>query len=239
MGKAAEYSLRAAELTLGKPAPDFTLKDIDGETVSLKDFRGKVVLLDFWATWCGPCIGELPELKALYEKHKHNPDFTLISISSDVNDETVAKFVANNEMPWIHIRETEEMQAKFSVIGIPHYRVIDKNGLIREDNLCVSIQLNAVISSLLAEAPEEPDQTNIAKLHKLRANLHHRRGEREQAIAEYEQALRLQPNDIDLVMALGQLYGDDQSEKVIALYDQALPRLVQANQFKTGPDFGL
>ena len=99
--KAAEYRLRAAELTLGKPAPDFTLKDLNSETVSLEDFRGKVVLLDFWATWCGPCIHELPELKAIYEKHKHNPDFALISISSDVDDETVAKFVANNEMPWI------------------------------------------------------------------------------------------------------------------------------------------
>ena len=116
--KAAEYRLLAAELTLGKPAPDFTLKDINGKTVSLKDFHGKVVLLDFWVTWCGPCIHELPELKAIYEKHKHNPDFALISISSDFDDETVAKFVANNEMPWIHIRETEEMQVKFSVIAL-------------------------------------------------------------------------------------------------------------------------
>ena len=73
--KAAEYRLRSAELTLGKPAPDFNLKDIYGETVSLVDFRGKVVLLDFWATWCGPCIHELPALKAIYEKHKHNYRF--------------------------------------------------------------------------------------------------------------------------------------------------------------------
>ena len=237
--KAAEYRLRAAELTLGKPAPDFTLKDINGKTVSLKDFRGKVVLLDFWATWCGPCIHELPGLKALYEKHKHNPDFALISISSDVNDDIVTKFVANNEMPWIHIRETEEMQAKFNVIGIPHYTVIDKNGLIREDNLRGGRALNAVISPLLAQAPGAPDQTNIAKLHELRANLHNQQGEREQAIAEYEQALRLQPNNIELVIALGQLYGDGQNEKVLVLYDQALPRLVEANQSKTKADFRL
>ncbi len=234
--KAAEYRLRAAELTLGKLAPDFTLKTIGGDTVSLKDFRGKVVLLDFWATWCGPCIHELPGLKALYEKHKDNPDFALISISSDVNDETVAKFVASNEMPWIHIRETEALQAKFNVIGIPHYTVIDKNGLIREDNLRGGRALNAVISPLLAQAPGAPDQTNIAKLHELRGNLHNQRGEREQAISEYEQALRLQPNNIELVIALGRLYGDGQSEKVLALYDQALPRLVEANQSKAGAD---
>ena len=233
--KAAEYSLLAAELTLGKPAPDFTLKDIGGETVSLKDFRGKVVLLDFWATWCGPCIHELPELKALYEKHKDNPDFAFISISSDVNDETVAKFVANNEMPWIHIRETEELQAKFNVNGIPHYTVIGKNGLIHDNNV-FDDDLDAVISSLLAATPGKPDQANIAKLHELRANLHNRRGEREQAISEYEQALRLQPNNIGLVITLGQLYGDGQSEKVLALYNQALPRLVEANQSKAGAD---
>ena len=115
--KAAEYRLRSAELTLGKPAPDFNLKDIYGETVSLVDFRGKVVLLDFWATWCGPCIHELPALKAIYEKHKHNTEFALISISADANDETVAKFVEENKMPWIHIRDTAEMGAKYNVIA--------------------------------------------------------------------------------------------------------------------------
>ena len=237
--KAAEYRLRAAELSLGRPAPDFTLKDINGETVSLKDFRGKVVLLDFWATWCGPCIHELPKLKALYEQHKDNPDFALISISSDVNDETVAKFVASNEMPWIHIRETEEMQGKYIVIGIPHYTVIDKNGLVREDNLRGGIELNAVVSSLLAEAPVEPNRTNNAKLHKLRADLHDRRGEREKAILEYEQASRLQPNDINLIMRLIDLYNQDQSEKTLALYDRALAQLIEANKSKPESDFML
>lgn len=235
--KAAEFRLRAAELTLGRPAPDFTLKDINGETVSLQDFRGKVVLLDFWATWCGPCIGELPKLKALYEKHKDNSDFVLISISSDANDETVERFVTTNEMPWIHIRETEEMQAKYNVIGIPHYTVIDKNGLIREDNLRGGIELNAAVSYLLAEAPGETNQRHIAKLHKLRAELHDKRGERENAIAGYEQALRLQPNDIDLIMRLIDLYSVDQSEKAFALYEKALPLLIEVNQSKTEADF--
>ena len=154
--KVAEYRLRAAELTLGKPAPDFMLKAIGGETVSLKDFRGKVILLDFWATWCGPCIHEIPGLKALYEKHKDNPDFALISISWDVNDDRVAKFVSENEMPWIHIRETEELKSKFNVRGIPHYTVIDKNGVIHENNLRGGIQLDAVISSLLTQARAHP-----------------------------------------------------------------------------------
>ena len=243
--KAAEYRLRAAELTLGKPAPDFTLKDINGETVALKDFRGKVVLLDFWATWCEPCIHELPALQALYEKHKRHPDFALISVSSDVNDDTVAKFFEENKMPWIHIREIEEMQAKYDVIGIPHYTVIDKNGLIREDNLRGGVELDAVVSSLLAEAPGEPDQSNIAKLHELRADLHNRRGEREQALAEYEQALRLQPKNIRLISAIRDWYegsaaqGNGQAEKVLSFHEESFPKLVEANRYKTRADFGL
>ncbi|MDE0184791.1 MAG: redoxin domain-containing protein [Candidatus Poribacteria bacterium] len=237
--KAAEFRLRAAELTLGRPAPDFTLKDINGEIVSLKDFRGKVVLLDFWATWCGPCIHELPNLKAVYDKHKDNPDFVLIGISWDDNDDTVARFVENNEMPWIHIRETEEIQEKFNVRGIPHYTVIDKNGMVRENDLRGGIELDSVISSLLAEIPGEPDKTNIAKLHKLRGDLHLRRGKKEKAIAEYEQAFRIQSNDIELIMTLTNLYREDQSEKAFELYDRALALLVGANQSKTEAEFRL
>ncbi len=231
--KAAEFRLRAAELTLGRPAPDFTLKDINGEIVSLKDFRGKVVLLDFWATWCGPCIHELPNLKAIYDKHKDNPDFVLIGISWDDNDDTVARFVENNEMPWIHIRATEEMQTIYNVTSIPHYTVIDKNGLIREENLRDGIELDSIISSLIAESPGEPDKTQIAKLHKLRAELHVIRSEHDKAISEYEQALQLQPNDIQLIMKLIELYKVDHREKAIALYEKALPRFIEANQSKT------
>ena len=243
--KAAEFRLRAAEMTLGKPAPDFNLKDIYGETVSLKSFRGKVVLLDFWATWCGPCLHELPALKAIHETHKQNTDFALISISSDANDETVAKFVAENEMPWIHIRETEEMQAKYNVIGIPHYTVIDRNGLIREDGLRGGVEIDAAVSSLLAEVPGGADQSKIAKLHELRGELHDQRGEREQALAEFEQALRLQPKNIGLISAIRDWYegsaaqGDSQAEKALAFHDESLPKLVEANRSKTRADFGL
>ncbi len=240
--KAAEYRLRAAELTLGKPAPNFTLADIGGKTVSLKDFRGKVVLLDFWATWCEPCIYGLPALKAIYERFEHNPDFALIGVSWDFKDETVAKFVAENEMPWIHIRETEEMRAKFNVQAIPHYTVIGKNGLIHENSMRGGSDYGAVIASLLAEAPSEPNQSNIAKLHTLRGDLHDRRGERGQAIAEYERALRLQPKNIRLVSAIRDWYegsaaqGENLAEKAVAFHDESLPKLVEANRYKTRAD---
>lgn len=235
--KAAEYRLRAAELMYGNPAPDFTLKDINGETVSLKDFRGKVVLLDFWATTCGPCITEIPNLRTLYEEH--HPDLVLISISLDANDDPLVKFLEDNDMPWIHIRSNLAMPVKYNVSYIPHYRVIDRNGLMRGKSLHDEIGLNTVVSSQLAETPDERDSVSIAKLHRLRAELHDLRGEREQAITEYAHALRLQPNDIQLVTPLARLYGDDQSEKVLALYDEALPKLVEADESQTGADFTL
>ena len=235
--KTAECRLRAAELMIGKPAPDFTLKDINGETVSLVDFRGRVVLLDFWATTCGPCITEIPNLRALYKKH--NPDLVLISVSVDASDEQIVKFLKINEMPWIHIRSNREMPIKYNVGYIPHYRVIDRNGLMRGKSLHDEIGLNKVVSSLLAEAPDEQDSVSIAKLHRLRAELHDLRGERDQAIAEYAHALRLRPNEVQLVAPLARLYGDDQSAKVMALYDEVFPMLVEANRSKTGKDSGL
>ena len=234
---AAEYRLRTAELAIGKPAPDFTLKDINGETVSLVDFRGKVVLLDFWATTCGPCIAELPNLRALYKKH--NPDLVLISVSVDASDEPIMKFLKINEMPWIHIRSSREMPIKYNVGYIPHYRVIDRNGLMRGKSLHDEIGLNKVVSSLLAEVPRESDSVNIAKLHKLRAELHDVRGEREEAIAAYEDAMSLQPNDIQPVTALARLYRDSDSGKAFAFHEELLPRLVEANRNKTRADFGL
>ncbi|MDE0300103.1 MAG: redoxin domain-containing protein [Candidatus Poribacteria bacterium] len=235
--KAAEYRLRTAELTFGKPSPDFTLKDIKGETVALKDFRGKVVLLDFWATTCGPCITELPNLRALYKKH--SPNLVLISVSFDADDDTVAKFVEINEMPWIHIRDTMEMAAKFNIGSIPDCRVIDKKGLMRIGNLRGETALNKVIPFLLAEAPRESDSANIAKLYRLRADLHEVRGEREEAIAAYEDAMSLQPNDIQPIKALARLYRDSGGEKALAFHDESLPVLVEADESKTGADITL
>ena len=180
---------------------------------------------------------ELPNLKALYDKHKDNPDFALIGISSDASDGTVAKFAAKNEMPWIHIRDIKEMQAKYNVIGIPNYTVIDKNGLIREENLRGGIELDSLIFSLLSEIPGKPNQTKNAKLHKLRGDLHDLRGEREKAIAEFEQASRLQPNDIHPVIRLIDLYNQDQNVKAFALYDRALAQIIEVNKSIPEPDF--
>ena len=87
------------EIGAGAPASDFTLRDVDGKNVSLSDFSGKVVLIDFWATWCVPCTAEIPHLETLYQQHK-NEGFVVLGISMD-GPETianVASFVRSNNM---------------------------------------------------------------------------------------------------------------------------------------------
>ena len=83
----------------GAPASDFTLRDVDGKNVSLSDYAGKIILIDFWATWCVPCTAEIPHLDALYQKHK-DQGFVVLGISMD-GPETianVASFVRSNNM---------------------------------------------------------------------------------------------------------------------------------------------
>jgi len=79
--------------TLVKPAPDFTLQDLDGNSVSLDDFKGKVVILDFWATWCPPCIKEIPDFIQLYDQYK-DKGFVMLGISLDQAGISVVKSFA-------------------------------------------------------------------------------------------------------------------------------------------------
>ena len=89
----------ATEVSAGAPASDFTLRDVDGRNVSLSDYAGKIVLIDFWATWCVPCTAEIPHLETLYQQHK-DEGFVVLGISMD-GPETianVASFVRSNNM---------------------------------------------------------------------------------------------------------------------------------------------
>ena len=116
---------------IGKSAPDFSSTDINGNPITLKDYRGKVVLLDFWATWCGPCIAEMPNVKKIYNTHK-DMGFVVIGISLDNDASEVCDFLKECELPWRQIFDGQDGHLKklFQIRGIPSLWLIDREGKV-------------------------------------------------------------------------------------------------------------
>ncbi len=111
-----------------RPAPDFTLEDINGETFSLRNVKGKTVLMVFWATWCPHCKGEIPDLNDIYENYK-DKDFDIFAISVDDNMEKLKKFVEKNKIQYNVLFDKEtEIAMLYGVMGVPAHFVVDKKG---------------------------------------------------------------------------------------------------------------
>jgi cytochrome c biogenesis protein CcmG/thiol:disulfide interchange protein DsbE len=118
----------AAPQQPGKAAPDFTLND--GATkFHLADYRGRVVLLNFWATWCGPCIVEIPSLLQL---HHSMPDLAIIGVSIDEDQDAYTSFIAQRHIDFTTVRDPNESAPKlFNTDMWPETYVIDRKGVIR------------------------------------------------------------------------------------------------------------
>lgn len=112
-------------------APNFTLQDMNGNSVSLSDYRGKVVLLEFWATWCPPCRAAIPGLETLYKKYK-DKGLVILAVSMDNSSdwEFVKSFIKDYRMTYPVLKGTEEVSALFHVRAIPLLLVLDKKGSI-------------------------------------------------------------------------------------------------------------
>lgn len=116
-----------------KQAPEFTLLDIDGNKVSLSDFKGKVVILDFWATWCPPCIAEIPHFIELYDEYK-NRGLEVIGISVDWNGQRVVPpFAEESGINYVLLLGDDEVTDLYGgIISIPTTFILDREGSIRK-----------------------------------------------------------------------------------------------------------
>jgi peroxiredoxin len=113
-------------------APDFSFTTADGEYVTVDDLRGKVVVLDFWGTWCPPCVSAVPALRDLNKKYSKDPNFMLIGIATRDDEDTWRSFIAANKMIWRQARdESTAVVRAFKVRGFPTYLVIDHEGIMR------------------------------------------------------------------------------------------------------------
>ncbi|MGO9588449.1 MAG: redoxin domain-containing protein [Candidatus Acidiferrales bacterium] len=133
----AQRYLRDIELARERMAPAFAVTTIDGKRVSLDDLQGKVVLLDFWATWCAPCREALPDIKKLAGKFQGQP-LAILSVSLDSDPQKWRDFVTKNEMTWLNYRDGgfEGPIAKlFGVEAIPHTFTIDADGVLRDEHI--------------------------------------------------------------------------------------------------------
>ena len=118
----------------GLPAPDFVLNDLDGRPVRLSDLKGKVVLIEFWATWCPPCTMAIPELNALQRKYMDR-DFVILSISTDEDISTVRSYVEENDVLFPVLFDDKNVNSSYGVYTIPTVVIIDENGIVLKNHM--------------------------------------------------------------------------------------------------------
>ncbi len=149
-----EYQMVLA-LSPGKPAPDFTLTDITGNQVSLSDFAGKVVYLDFWASWCGPCMREVPFARELKKRMADHPDLVFLYVSVDTDEAAWRRTVAQMQIEGVHLNVhgfSHLVPTQYNLKGVPTFYLIGRDGKIfdnrppRPSNPTIDQVLKAALS---------------------------------------------------------------------------------------------
>ncbi|PWV51521.1 TlpA disulfide reductase family protein [Chitinophaga sp. S165] len=133
-GKELDQRIKSVQLTAkGAEAPVFSMKDVNGQSVSLKDLRGKTVLLEFWASWCSPCRAENPNLKEQYKLYKEK-GFEILGVSLDSDKKKWEEAIAKDGIPWIHVSDlkgwSNEAGILYGVSGVPAGFLIGPDGKI-------------------------------------------------------------------------------------------------------------
>lgn len=121
-------------LAVGMNAPDFSLPDLQGKNQRLSDYRGKVIFLNFWATWCKPCKEEMPSMQVLWDNLKKE-DFVMLAVSMDrvTTKKEIPPFVENMKLTFPILTDSwGQTDKRYKLMGVPETYIIDQNGVLRE-----------------------------------------------------------------------------------------------------------
>ncbi|MGO9864978.1 MAG: redoxin domain-containing protein [Terriglobales bacterium] len=150
------------ELARARMAPPFSIATMDGQRISLDELKGKVVLIDFWATWCAPCRAALPRMKEIAKKFEGQP-LAILSVSLDRDEQQWKDFVAKNEMTWLQYRDggyTGPIATLFGVRAIPQTFTMDADGVLQDQHIgdaAIEGKLKKLVARAReSQAPETP-----------------------------------------------------------------------------------
>ncbi len=152
-------------LKIGKKAPSFETKTIEGNKLNIKKLKGNVVLLDFWASWCPPCRKEIPHLQEAYDQF-HDDGLKIVSVNVNEDKEAIDEFTSDVKMPWTHVLNPEgKISALYNVRYIPASFLIDHTGkLVAADEKLRGDNLLKTIKKYVEQIPEDTDSENSKKV---------------------------------------------------------------------------
>ena len=151
----AQHFAEDPSLSTHKMAPPFTVTAFDGSKFNLDAMGGRVVLIDFWATWCGPCNEELPHMKKIAKEFAGQP-LVIISVSWDSDEQKWRDFINKNEMTWVQYRDADHhLSNLFEIHAIPHYFTIDSDGVLTAEMLGSGSNVEGKLKKLIAKAKAE------------------------------------------------------------------------------------
>jgi thiol-disulfide isomerase/thioredoxin len=134
-------------------APPFRLVTSDGQEMQLDEMNGRVVLLDFWATWCGPCKETLPDVARIAKDYANDPTLVIISVSTDADPAAWKEFVQKNNMTWPQYRDSNHsLSDAYGVTSIPHFFTIDTNGVLKTEQVGSGADVRTLAADLVKKA---------------------------------------------------------------------------------------